>query len=224
MIEYNVSEFLKFIYDKNFKLFFIMRKICMYILNLYAVIYYNLLNKLKKQKLKRNDRKPEIIVSLTSYGQRINKVWLPIEMMFNQTVRPNRIILWLDRNEFSDNFAYSEKIKRLIKRGLEIKYCDNIMGHKKYYYSMKENTEDILIMIDDDIIYHNKIIEELLFVDRDIKNYNNLSDDSKLKSQLKDIIDSKLTDYARQLTIRLGTFEISFLPKDKEPVYVSEGV
>lgn len=70
----------------------------------------------------------------------------------------------------------------------------------------------------------NIIIEELLFVDRDIKNYNNLSDDSKLKSQLKDKIDSKLTDYARQLTIRMGTFEISFLPKDKEPVYVSEGV
>lgn len=162
MIEYNVSKFLKFIYNKNIKLFFIMRKICMYILNLYVAIYYNLLNKLKKQKLKRNDKKPGIIVSLTSYGQRIKKVWIPIEMMFNQTVKPNRIILWLDKNEFSDNSAYSKKIKRLIKRGLEIKYCDNIVGHKKYYYSMKENTEDILIMIDDDIIYHNKIIEELL--------------------------------------------------------------
>ena len=70
----------------------------------------------------------------------------------------------------------------------------------------------------------NIIIEELLTIDRDIKNYNNLPDDSKLKFQLKDKIDSKLTDYARQLTIRLGTFEVSFLPKDKEPVYVSEGV
>ena len=71
---------------------------------------------------------------------------------------------------------------------------------------------------------NNLIIEELLTIDRDIKNYNNLPDDSKIKSQLKNIIDSKLTDYARQLTIRLGTFEISFLPKDKEPIYVSEGV
>lgn len=70
----------------------------------------------------------------------------------------------------------------------------------------------------------NLIIEELLTIDRDIKNYNNLSDDSKIKSQLKEIINNKLTDYARQLTIRMGTFEISFLPKDKEPVYVSEGV
>lgn len=64
----------------------------------------------------------------------------------------------------------------------------------------------------------------MLTIDRDIKNYNNLSDDSKIKSQLKEIINNKLTDYARQLTIRMGTFEISFLPKDKEPVYVSEGV
>lgn len=71
---------------------------------------------------------------------------------------------------------------------------------------------------------NNRIIEELLYADRDIKNYNNLSNDSEFKSQLKDIIDNRLTDYARQLTIRMGTFEISFLPKDKEPVYVSEGV
>ena len=70
----------------------------------------------------------------------------------------------------------------------------------------------------------NIIVEELLTIDRDIKNYNSLPDNRKLKSQLKDKIDSKLTDYARQLTIRLGTFEISFLPKDKEPVYASEGV
>ena len=70
----------------------------------------------------------------------------------------------------------------------------------------------------------NAIIRELLFIDRDIKNYNHLPDDNKIKSQLKDTINNRLTDYARQLTIRLGTFEISFLPKDKEPIYVSEGV
>ena len=64
----------------------------------------------------------------------------------------------------------------------------------------------------------------MLFIDRDIKNYNHLPDDNKIKSQLKDTINNRLTDYARQLTIRLGTFEISFLPKDKEPIYVSEGV
>ena len=70
----------------------------------------------------------------------------------------------------------------------------------------------------------NPIIEELLLADRDIKNYNCLSEDSKLIDYLEKEINSRITDYARQLTIRLGTFEISFLPKDKEPIYVSEGV
>lgn len=70
----------------------------------------------------------------------------------------------------------------------------------------------------------NSIIEKLLIADRDIKNYNNLPDNNELKSLLKERINNEITDYARQLTIRIGTFEISFLPKDKEPVYVSEGV
>ena len=70
----------------------------------------------------------------------------------------------------------------------------------------------------------NPIIEELILANRDIKNYNCLSKDLKLKDYLEKEINSRITDYARQLTIRLGTFEISFLPKDKEPVYVSEGV
>lgn len=70
----------------------------------------------------------------------------------------------------------------------------------------------------------NPIIEELILADRDIKNYNCLSEDSKLIDYLEKEINSRITDYARQLTIRLGTFEISFLPKDKEPVYASEGV
>lgn len=70
----------------------------------------------------------------------------------------------------------------------------------------------------------NSIIEELLIADRDIKNYNNLPDNNELKSLLKERINNEITDYARQLTVRMGTFEISFLPKDKEPVYVSEGV
>ena len=63
-----------------------------------------------------------------------------------------------------------------------------------------------------------------MLADRDIKNYNCLSEDSKLIDYLEKEINSRITDYARQLTIRLGTFEISFLPKDKEPVYASEGV
>ena len=70
----------------------------------------------------------------------------------------------------------------------------------------------------------NPIIEELILADRDIKNYNCLSEDLKLIDYLEKEINSRITDYARQLTIRLGTFEISFLPKDKEPVYASEGV
>ena len=40
-------------------------------------------------------RKDEIVVSLTTYGNRIHEVYLTIESLLHQTVKPDRIILWL---------------------------------------------------------------------------------------------------------------------------------
>ena len=40
-------------------------------------------------------RKENIIVSLTSYPKRIGTVWLTIETLLRQSVKPDEIILWL---------------------------------------------------------------------------------------------------------------------------------
>ena len=44
---------------------------------------------------------PELIVSLTTYSKRIYQVHLVIETLMEQTLKPNRIVLWLDENEFT---------------------------------------------------------------------------------------------------------------------------
>ena len=101
-----------------------------------------------------------IIVSLTSYSIRINYVSLVIASIMHQTVKPDRIILYLAKDEFSMNTIPSI-LKKQMKLGLEIVFCEDLRSHKKYYYAMKDNPESIIITVDDDIIYQTDLIELL---------------------------------------------------------------
>lgn len=103
----------------------------------------------------------DIIVSLTSFPARIDRVWITIETLLNQTHKPKKIILWLAKNQFEDNMSLPKSLTKLIKRGLEVRFCDDLRSHKKYYYTMKEFSENIIITVDDDIIYPSDLIENL---------------------------------------------------------------
>lgn len=103
-----------------------------------------------------------VIVSLTTFPARINYVHLAIKSLLNQTIKPGKIILWLSREQFQGiDIPYT--LLELCKYGLEIRYCeDNILAHKKYYYSMKEYPSKTIITYDDDIIYPEDSLEKLL--------------------------------------------------------------
>ncbi len=108
-----------------------------------------------------DDSETEIIVSLTSYGFRLKTVHIAIRSLMQQTVPPNRIILWLD-NE-SAEIDLPLKLLALREFGLEIeKGCRNLKGHKKYYYAMKRYPGSIIITVDDDLIYPSDTIETLI--------------------------------------------------------------
>lgn len=113
-----------------------------------------------KNKLNQEKRKDEIIVSLTTIPSRINSASLVIWKMLNQTVKPDRIILNLSHEEF-DNIKLPKLIEKEKKLGLEVFYCENIKPHKKYYYTLLNNPEAIIITIDDDCIYSKNLIEKL---------------------------------------------------------------
>ncbi len=71
------------------------------------------------------------VVSLTSYGKRIDTVYLTIESIGRGTWKPSKIILWLDDKAAFDNPPAT--LRRLVHRGLEIRLCKNYGPHKKYY-------------------------------------------------------------------------------------------
>lgn len=105
---------------------------------------------------------PNIIVSLTSFPARIEKVWLTIETMLRQSIKPKFIILWLSKEQFASKSVLPKNLLSLEKRGLKIEIMDgDIKSHKKYYYSFIEYPNDYVVTVDDDVFYNTKLIEFL---------------------------------------------------------------
>lgn len=111
--------------------------------------------------LNREDRDKKIIISLTSIPSRVDKVVLVITRMMNQTVVPDKIILCLDETK-REKIEFSNELRFLIEVGLEIKWVEDIGPHTKYLYATQQYHNDIVITVDDDIIYSHKLVETLL--------------------------------------------------------------
>lgn len=108
------------------------------------------------------DTREDVIVSLTSFPGRIKSVWLTIESLTRQTCKPSKIILWLAESQFDSLEVLPKKLLRLQKKGLEIRFCEDIRSHKKYYFSMKAYPKHTIITVDDDTLYPENLVEALV--------------------------------------------------------------
>lgn len=107
-------------------------------------------------------RDQKIVVSLTSFPKRIDTVWLTIETLFHQSVKPDEIILWLAESQFNGIDSLPNSLLRMQKRGLTIRFCEDFRSHKKYYFALKEHPEDLVILADDDMFYPRDTIKNLM--------------------------------------------------------------
>lgn len=104
-----------------------------------------------------------IIVSLTTYPARITTVHRVIKTLLIQNIKPDKILLWLADSQFpAKENELPSVLLELKKYGLEICWCKDIKSHKKYYYTMQEYPEDIIITVDDDI-YYQPVMTQLLY-------------------------------------------------------------
>lgn len=99
-----------------------------------------------------------LVVSLTSYGERVREVALTIESLMEQTILPNKIILWLSEHEK----YIPESLRLLEKRGLEINFCRDIKSYKKLIPSLNKYPDDIIVTVDDDVFYEFDLLENLI--------------------------------------------------------------
>lgn len=100
-----------------------------------------------------------VIVSLTSYGRRVSKCsQYAIFSMLKQTIAPEKIILWLDKNKWNnENLPFV--LKRIKKWGLlEVEYCEDVRSFTKLIPALKKYPNKSIVTIDDDIYYSSDLL------------------------------------------------------------------
>lgn len=113
------------------------------------------------------------VVSMTTWGKRIATVYLAIESIASGNIRPFRLILWIDDEKLFENLPVT--LRRLEKRGLEVKLCKNYGPHTKYYpYVESEQEFSVpLVTADDDMLYPKVWLKML--AEANLKNQNNVN-------------------------------------------------
>jgi len=109
-------------------------------------------------------RSPRLIVSLTSFPDRMNEIHFTIYSLLKQTEKPDEVVLWLAKEQFPNGEKdIPEIVLKLKGNGLTIKWCDDLRSYKKLIPSLKEFPNDIIIVVDDDddIYYNNRWLEKL---------------------------------------------------------------
>ena len=102
----------------------------------------------------------EVIVSLTTYGKRLYDVAPTIESIMQGSMKPNKIVLWLD--DSMKELSLPIALKRQCERGLEISFCKDIRSYKKLIPTLYKYPDAAVITIDDDAIYHYDVVERLV--------------------------------------------------------------
>lgn len=101
------------------------------------------------------------VVSITSYGDRSKSVHIAIESIARGVAKPGRAILWLDDELIM--MSLPAPLRRLRRRGLEIRLAESLGPHTKYfpYVSSESSFEAPLVTADDDVIYPSSWLAEL---------------------------------------------------------------
>ncbi len=105
---------------------------------------------------------PKTIVSLTSFPARIDRLWLVIETLLRQTYKPYKVVLWLAESQFESVETLPKSLRKLQQKGLEIRFCEDLQSHKKYFYAMQDYSEFSVITVDDDTFYPEDLVEGLV--------------------------------------------------------------
>lgn len=104
---------------------------------------------------------PEVVVCMTTYGRRTSFVHLALQSIGSGSARPSRLILFLD--DAAKVADPPRGIARLRRRGLEVRYGEDLGPHKKWYpyvTSLPRHTVD-MVTADDDTLYPREWLSAL---------------------------------------------------------------
>lgn len=107
----------------------------------------------------------DVVVSLTTYGERLLGVHLTLRSLLRQSVRPSAIYLWIYRGDVPEE-GLPQALTDLECEGVSIRIVDeNLRSYKKVVHTW-ELTESMgfrfLVTADDDVYYPFRWLERLL--------------------------------------------------------------
>jgi len=108
----------------------------------------------------------KIIVSMTSYPGRIKNVGIAIYLLlYNQTLPPDEIHLWLALSQFPHKeYSLPTDLQLMLKLSrVKVHWLSgNTYVHKRHEIFKIVNPEDCVFLIDDDVMYKSSLIESVM--------------------------------------------------------------
>lgn len=106
-----------------------------------------------------------LIVSCTSYPARIAFVAQVLETIYAQSFPADEVVLWLAEEQFPGGESdLPADLRQLIAEGrLALRWCPaDLKPHKKYFWAFQEYPDDLIVTIDDDLLYGPTLLERLV--------------------------------------------------------------
>lgn len=101
---------------------------------------------------------PDLIVSLTSYGERLSDLKYTLLSLVLQSVRPKKIIVWLGENE-----VLPDSLRIFEQYGVEFAFCKDTRSYKKLIPALQSSVlcNKYIVTADDDIFYEKDWLKKL---------------------------------------------------------------
>jgi hypothetical protein len=100
-----------------------------------------------------------LIVSLTSYPARFDTLALSLKCLLTQSIRPDRIVLWVAHRDFA---ALPPDVLALRREGLDIERTEDTRSFKKLIPALKAHQDALIVTADDDVCYPAHWLEQLI--------------------------------------------------------------
>lgn len=145
--------------------FFLLRELILFLFGK-KIYRINIDKKIKKlldgKQILNNTKADNLIVSLTSFPDRIDEVKYMIYSILDQNLLPEKIILWLAESQFpaKERDLPSDLIS-LVKFGLDIRWCEDLRSYKKLIPAFECFPDYFIVTADDDIYYHKKWLQQI---------------------------------------------------------------
>lgn len=132
--------------------------------------FFHMLSAYFKKKIVIDERKitPGVVVSFTTTPVRINKIWPTINSILLQSQLPSKIYLWIPKQYKRFNNDSISYIPKFLKNNplVQVEYIEKDWGPATKLlpcldkFKTQKNTK--IIIIDDDRIYHENFIKDLV--------------------------------------------------------------